>query len=267
MLGATWSPALAAVEDSDSLVDIIEVPGWGLDAALAARPAPLLLHNLDMDVSLADTSYVDGEWAARANAMIRRAQSPWFSLHLGFSCEVVRFEEHMLPVSDVLPRDELLDRIVATARAARELLDVPLLLENLDYCPEGAYEYVCEPDFIRQVLDATGCGMLLDIGHMRVTASWLGVEPEELLAALPLERVGEVHVSSPRLLESGEHAGLLDDVHAELTDLDMRLLAQALEAARPGALVLEYRGEPEALRRQLVQLRRALDVANSAGRL
>lgn len=267
MLGATWSPALAALDDVDSLIDIIEVPGWGLDAALAARPAPLLLHNLDMDVSLANTSYVDMAWAKRANAMIRAAQSPWFSLHLGFSCERVRFEEHMLPVSEVLPREKLLERIVTTASAARELLDVPLLLENLDYCPEGAYEFVCEPGFIRQVLDASGCGMLLDIGHLRVSASWLGVTPEQLLADLPLEQVGEIHVSSPRLLERGEHAGLLDDAHGELTDVDVQLLAQVLAATQPRALILEYRQDATTLQSQLIQLRRILDVANSKARL
>lgn len=263
MLGATWSPALAALDDLDSLVDIVEVPGWGLDAALAARSAPLLLHNLDMDVSLADTGYVDGEWAARANAAIRTAQSPWFSLHLGFSCERVRFEEHMLPVSQVLPRDELLERIATTATAAHEMVQVPLLLENLDYCPEGAYEFVCESDFIRQVLDASGCGMLLDIGHLRVSASWLGIAPEQLLAELPLDRVGEVHVSSPRPLEHGEHPDLLDDAHAELTDEDVRLLQMVLTATRPRALVLEYQRESAALRSQLTQLRQILDVANS----
>lgn len=262
LLGTTWSAAAAALDDLDALVDVIEVPGWGLDDALAGWRGRLLLHNLDKDVSLAGQCVVDGDWAARANAAIAWSHSPWFSLHLGFSAARVRFDEHMLPLSSPLGRDELGERIVAAAREAAGRLDVPLLLENLDYCPEGAYEHVCEPAFIREVLDKSGCGLLLDIGHLLVSASWFGWDPEEMLDALPVERAVEVHVSSPRPLIGAGNTGRLDDVHDVLTDREVRLLRTALHRARPRAVVLEYRREPSSLREQLQMLRAVLDEAS-----
>lgn len=245
--------------DLGGLVDLVEAPGWGLDDAIRGWHGPMLLHNLDLDVSLANTDYVSDEWAGRANATIGRAGSPWFSLHLGFSTERVLFNGHMLPRSRLLERDELLARIVASATAAVGRLDVPLLLENLDYCPEGAYEHVCDPGFVSEVLEATGCGLLLDIGHLAVSASWLGCEAETMLAALPLKRVGEVHVSSPRPIAGEGNTGRLDDVHEVMTEREVRLLHFVLERSTPGAVVLEYRRDPGELDRQLRLLRQILD--------
>jgi len=266
LLGTTWTPAAAALDDLDALVDIVEAPGWGLDAALECRPAPLLLHNLDLDVSLADPGYIDAAWGERASDAIARSGSPWFSLHLGFSAERVCFDEHMLPLSAPLPRDELRDRIVATTRAAIERLSVPVLLENLDYCPEGAYEHVCEPAFIGEVLEATGCGLLLDIGHLVVSSSWLDSDPEAMLDALPLDRLVEVHVSSPRPLAGDGNSERLDDVHEVLTEREVRLLRMALRRACPRAVVLEYRREPGKLREQLILLRSIIAEETGRGR-
>ncbi|MEX1159014.1 MAG: DUF692 family multinuclear iron-containing protein, partial [Thermomicrobiales bacterium] len=173
LLGVSWSAVVEELPDLDALVDIVEAPGWSLDEALAPGGVRrrVLLHNLDLDVSLADSTYVDDEWAERAKTAIRKAGTPWFSLHLGFASERVRFDGHMLPESAPLGRDALLTRIVESVSRAKEYLGLPLLLENLDYCPEGAYEHVCEPTFISQVVEETDCGMLLDIGHLLVTAS------------------------------------------------------------------------------------------------
>jgi uncharacterized protein (UPF0276 family) len=254
LLGVAWSPAAAALSDLAALVDFVEVPGWAL-ADLDPRPdRHLVLHNLDLDLSLADPGYVDAGWGARARAALHATRTPWFSLHLGFASEHVHFDGHMLPDSPPLPRDELLERVVANVRRAWDEVgrDVPLLLENLDYCPEGAYEHVCEPEFIRAVLEATGAWLLLDLGHLQVTASWLETAPETLLAQLPLERVREVHVSSPRPLAG--NSGRLDDVHETLTERDVELLRTTLNACQPRAVTLEYKRDPLELRGQLARL-------------
>jgi hypothetical protein len=236
------------------LVDIVEAPGWSLDAALAPTGVRrrVLLHNMDLDVSLADPAYIDAAWGERANAMIRQAGTPWFSLHLGFSSERVRFDNHMLPVSEPLDRDETMARVVESVRRAKEYLDLPLLLENLDYCPEGAYEHICDPQFISEVLEATDTGLLLDIGHLLVTASWFEVEPEQMLAKLPLQRVVEVHLSGPRPLDG--NSGRLDDVHDVVGEREVQLLRLVLGQAQPKAVVLEYRRDADILRDQLAML-------------
>jgi uncharacterized protein (UPF0276 family) len=254
LLGTSWSPVAQELPDLDLLTDIVEVPGWNVDAAIDAGNTRLLLHNMDLDVSLANPSYIDDAWGARVRATIERTESLWFSLHLGFANERVRFDEHMLPESEPLCREELFARIVESVRRAKAHLHVPLLLENLDYCPEGAYEHICDPEFITGVLEETDTRLLLDLGHLQVSASWLGTTPEAMLDRLPLDRLVELHISSPRPLAGEGNNGRLDDVHEALTDREERLLREVLGRAQPRALILEYRRDPELLRNQLGQL-------------
>jgi uncharacterized protein (UPF0276 family) len=254
LLGTSWSPVAQELPDLDLLTDIVEAPGWSVNAAFDAGHKRLLLHNMDLDVSLADQSYINDAWGNRVRATIDRTQSPWFSLHLGFASERVRFDGHMLPESEPLGRDELFTRIVQSVRNAKAQLNVPLLLENLDYCPEGAYEHVCDPAFITAVLEETDTRLLLDLGHLQVSASWMGMTPEAVLDALPLDRLVELHVSSPRPLADDGNTGPLDDVHEALTDREVRLLREVLGRATPRALILEYRRDSEQLRNQLGQL-------------
>ena len=247
-LGAAWFDALAGRPDVISQLDFIELPGWLVEQVSGRLQRPAILHNLDLDWSLAAPDAFDTAWPDRLAGALERTGSPWFSLHLGFACERVRFEGHMLPVSPPLERGILLDRLVDAIDRAKEMCPVPLLVENLDYCPEGAYEHVCEPAFIAEVLERTGVGLLFDLGHWQVSASWLGYDPVKALDLLPLERVIEIHLSSPRTLDE---TGRLDDVHAELIERDLELLGTLLERAKPRALTFEYRRDPNRLAAQL----------------
>ena len=248
-LGVKWSAISHEVAD---LVDIQEVAGWDLHRC--DLDAQLLLHNLDVDFSLAVPRSLDSAWLDRCKRELDRTRSPWFSLHLGFSTEAVRFDGHMLPSSPVLDRATCFERMAEAVEFGVRHLDVPVLIENLDYCPEGAYEHICHPRFIRDIVETTGCWLLLDLAHLQVSADWLGYAAEEYAAMLPLDRVIEVHLSSPRMV--GSH---LDDGHFELVEREFRLLNWVLERCGPRAVVLEYTRDPNRLREQLSQIRAILD--------
>ncbi len=249
LLGVKWSSISDVAND---LVDIVEVAGWDLDGN--EYETRRLLHNLDLDFSLAVPHVLNAEWVMRCERALEMTRSPWFSLHLGFSAEQVSFHNHMLPESAVLERETCFERLVDAVGFAQRHLDVPLLIENLDYCPEGAYEYVCEPEFIAEIASATDCSLLLDLAHLQVSADWLGYTPESYVRKLPIERVVEIHLSSP--LKVGAH---LDDGHFELVDRDFELLEWILKLCRPQAVVLEYTRDRDKLREQLQRIRATLD--------
>jgi uncharacterized protein len=249
LLGIKWSPI--AVQALD-LVDCVEVAGWSLDGA--PRSHPLLLHNIDLDFSLARPGAIDDAWIVRARSMIAETGTPWLSLHLGFSAEEVYFEDHMLPRSAVLDRQICRARFLDALRVARDGIGVPLLLENLDYCPEGAYEHICDPAFVRDVVEALDCSVLLDLAHAQVSADWLDIEIEDYLDALPLKRVVQIHLSSPRRVN-----GRLDDCHYELLARDYSLLERVLRECNPRAVVLEYTRDQGLLCRQLTEVRQIIE--------
>lgn len=248
MLGVTWSPAAA---DVLPLVDFVEVAGWARQEP--PDSVPRLLHNLDLDFSLTRPGAIDQEWISSANQAIRETGTPWLSLHIGMSAEEVRFDGHMLPVSDPLDPETCFQRIRESLTLARNGVDAPLLIENLDYCPEGAYEHICQPWFIRDLVLEVDCGFLLDLAHAQVSADWLGYSIDEYLENLPLERVREIHLSSPR--RGGER---LDDVHAELRERDYALFATVLQWTSVEAVVIEYRRDGAALAEQIGRIRNLL---------
>ena len=233
-------------------VDYLETGGHFVERSVAQFPdRPLLLHNSVFNWSLAHpTALEDQQIVARTRAALERTRAPWLSVHLGFSAAEVFFDVHMTARSPALPRDELFANICRNIRALASAIAVPLILENLDYCPGGAYEQICDPAFIAAVLNETDAGLLLDLAHARVSASRMGVPIEDYLGQLPLERVRQLHISGPRSRD-----GVLFDAHESLLDEDYALLEWVLERTQPWALTLEYNREEAELCAELARLR------------
>jgi len=254
------SRALAAGGRLD--VDAVETSGPKVASAPEAFPDhPLLLHVPVWDWSLAHPdALADHDAWTVTEAALATTGAPWLSLHVGFSARAVAYAGGMKPVGPALDRDATLTSMTTTVHALRARSPVPVLLENLDLQGGGAYEHVCEPAFLRELLNATEAWMLLDLAHAQVSASRLGIPAEAYLDALPLERVRALHVSGPRARD-----GRTWDAHETLQDRDHELLEWVLARTEPWALTLEYGRDAEALVRQLEELRLRVGGASQAG--
>lgn len=256
-LGVSWFSGIERIPDVTGAVDFVELPIERYRELPESPHKPIILHNERLLWSLATPGAVDARWSGEVDRYVRSSGTPWFSIHLGFSTESVRFENHMLPLSEPLDRETLAGRFIANINDARDACPVPLIVENLDYCPEGAYEHVCEPTFIREVIEETGVGLLLDIGHLQVSASWLGFSVADALDVLPLDKVVEVHISSPREIDSSRPR--LDDAHETLLDRDLDILREVLQRANPRVITLEYRRDPAQIVVELIRIREVLN--------
>jgi uncharacterized protein (UPF0276 family) len=135
-------------------------------------------------------------------------------------------------------------------------MPVPLLLENVPHWPLPEPDVGVTPDFIRDVLDETGCDFLLDTAHAVVSAHAFGIDPRAYIAALPLERLVEVHVSGPRMRD-----GRMVDSHEPLDDDDLDLLSWLLARCAPRVVTLEYARDVTVFPDQILRLKRVLDAA------
>jgi hypothetical protein len=70
-----------------------------------------------------------------------------------------------------------------------------------------------ETDFIRTVARRTGCGLLLDVNNVLVSATNHGFSALEYLADFPLTRIGEIHVAGHAEQTDDEGDLLLIDSH------------------------------------------------------
>lgn len=255
-LSANATPQLVElIREGRVRVDYLKVGSWMAPQTLASFDSglPLVLHGTEV---LSREETFPQEVLAGVKAWVARTGTPWLSEHLGFSCEEVEIASEMIPAlgTRLLSLDEARENICRNAKQLQAAIPVPLLLENLPRCLNHAHDHVCEPDFIAHVLQETGCGLLLDVAHARVSAFILGYDVYDYLARLPLEKTVEIHVSGPR-----EEGGILTDRHEAMTQPDYEVLAYVLRHSSPKMVSLEYWRDKEALATQLVLLRGMLD--------
>jgi uncharacterized protein (UPF0276 family) len=167
--------------------------------------------------------------------LLELARVPFLGYHFGYSCLRVRKvngpDEALSPT---LSREETAERIGATVKELAAITGKEILVENMDYGPTGALEYVCEALFTREVCEQFGCRMLWDIGHGLVSAAAKKLSEEEYMGSYVEELapyVREIHVNSPR---GGK------DAHLPATDHELSWLKRMLQAGtNPYAVVLE----------------------------
>jgi uncharacterized protein (UPF0276 family) len=198
-IGAFYNPHLAPVLlESEELTHL----------ALADAPAPhdpwwpqiktrftLLLHDYLGQLS----EPLQDHELSRARVLLARYGSPWAAEHLQrIHTEVLSPAGPAFALDYVLPplyTEDLMGAYARNARALREHLGVPLALEPIPtYLPVDVPQ-ISEMEFVQQVLEQSGCHLLLDIPHLILSARRLDQPASELLMELPLDRVIEIHVA------------------------------------------------------------------------
>jgi hypothetical protein len=254
----TDCPVVRQLLDTNQLeLDYLEVHGPFVQNARQAYPdKPMLLHNALYQWSLTHADGLENKNAAQVTLeRLVLSRSPWYSLHLGFSVEEVDFyDEALQGISPLQPRELVLERCISRLKQLKSILSMPILIENLDYNPTQAYEYVCDPDFIQKVLSETDTYLLFDLAHARVTAHAFGISVEDYIAQLPLEKIRQIHLNCP-----GWREGRLVDAHLALEEDDYQLFEQILSRCQTWSVTLEYNHEPENILSQIRRLREILN--------
>ena len=125
------------------------------------------------------------------------------------------------------------------ARKNLELLrnnfDGLIKVENLNYFDTGAYERVCEPEFISIIINELNIELLLDIGHLVICVENMHIPLDSYLNRIPLNTVSEIQISGSNIVN-----GILEDTHEIPNEKDMEILDNILNRIQPKYLTLEY---------------------------
>jgi uncharacterized protein len=243
---------LELMTENPSIVDAVEVGPWfSIEQISTYRhklpELPFLFHASNLIVEIGEDSGAEES----IQDYLACTESPWLSVHLSVwdAGSLDRFMRgERLPLPDP---EESLTLLLRRLERLVGLVQVPVLIENIEPLPMDGYDYWSQPEYICRVLERSGCGLLLDTGHLRVSADRLGMTEGTYLDQLPLERIMEIHISGPR-----RRAGQLLDLHESMQAPDYRLLELLLSRQAARAVTLEYIQDREKLSRQLMRLRR-----------
>jgi hypothetical protein len=194
---------------------------------------PISLHGVGL--SLAADADPDREHLAALKRLVDRFEPFVVSEHLAWSTHRGQHQPDLLP----FPRTRAaLARIAANVGRMQDALGREVLIENPSlYLPLSGHD-LDEVDFLKALVARTGCGLLVDVNNVFVSASNLGYDAEAYLNALPAEAIGEIHLAGHGADEGG--SDLLIDTHgAPVAEPVWTLYRQLIDRIGPRPTLIE----------------------------
>ena len=211
-VGLGWRPELAAgIFASLDSIDVIEViaddyfdsPKRVSAIKMLTSQTTVVLHGIAL--GMASTAGVDTKRLEKMARLVDQVRPESWSEHLAF----VRAGDIEIGHLAAPPRTR--STIEATAEnleKARKMVGTMPLMENIATLIDPPASDLDEPEWLAGTIRASGAGMLLDLHNLYANSLNFGMDGDDFLSRLPLDRVHGVHISGGKMLEAGR---LLDD--------------------------------------------------------
>jgi uncharacterized protein (UPF0276 family) len=203
---------------------------------------PLSMHGVGL--SLGSAGGLDRDHLERLRRTCRRFQPALFSEHLAWSVADGAYLNDLLP----LRYDEHALRIVASnVQHLQDALQRRVFIENLSAYIAFAGSTMTEAQFLAELVSRTGCGILLDVNNVYVSARNLGFDAKAFIDALPTEAIGEIHLAGHAVNEVDGDIVLIDDHGSRVPPAVWSLYAHVLRQIGPRPTLIEWDTEVPAL--------------------
>ncbi|GAC1581932.1 MAG: DUF692 domain-containing protein [Sphingomicrobium sp.] len=214
---------------------------------------PVALHGVSMSIGSADG--LDDAYLERLRMLVDEIEPLFVSDHLSWS-RIEGFNSH-----DLLPlpyTTEALDLVCANVARAQDVLGRAMLIENPSSYLDFATSEMTEWQFLHELCRRCGCGLLLDVNNVFVSATNHGFDAIAYLDGIPHDRVRQVHLAGH---SQGE--ALLIDTHDSAVPASVwELYAQIAPKLGPVATMIERDDAIPPLSELLAELAIARRVGN-----
>jgi uncharacterized protein len=207
---------------------------------------PLSLHGVGLGLGSVDG--VDRGHLARVKRAVQRFEPALVSEH---ACWGHAGGEHF---NDLLPlpyTDEAVRLLARQVAEAQDFLGRQLLIENVSAYVAFEHSHLSEWQFLAAVAGDSGCGLLLDVNNVYVSAGNLGTDARAFIAGLP--RVDEIHLAG----HARNGGVLIDDHGSAVCDEVWELYTQALARFGPRPTLVEWDTHIPPLARLVAEAQRA----------
>jgi uncharacterized protein len=191
---------------------------------------PLSLHGVSL--SLAADRAPDAEHLHRLRALADRVQPALVSEHLAWSAWGGHYHPDLLP----FPRNgAALERIAANIACTQDALGRRIAIENPSHYLRVEGHTWSEQDFLAELVRRTGCGLLLDVNNVYVSAHNMGFDAFAWIDAFPCDAVMEIHLAGHSIDATTQAPLLIDSHDAPIADAVWTLYRHTIErtGARP----------------------------------
>ena len=156
----------------------------------ARADGPIVLHGVSL--SLGSTDPLSDRYLRGLRTLADAFAPAWLSDHLCWGSFAGRYAHDLLPLPYT---EEALAHVVRRVREVQDRLGRRILVENVSSYLTFVHSTMSEWEFLAAVAEGADCGILLDVNNVHVSAVNHGFSPEAYLDALPVDRVGQIHLA------------------------------------------------------------------------
>jgi uncharacterized protein (UPF0276 family) len=221
---------------------------------MVRRDYPVAMHGVSM--SLGTPEGPSPDYLRALKTLADRVQPLWVSDHLCWT------GAHGVNMHDLLPlpyTEESVATVVRNVRRAQDVLERPILLENVSSYLSFEADTMHEWEFVAAVAEESDSLILLDVNNVHVSSVNHGFDAYAYLRALPASRVQQIHLAGHSVQD-----GCIIDTHDQPVDDPVwELYAEALRLAGPVATMIERDDNIPPLAVLADELRRARRLSHS----
>lgn len=220
---------------------------------------PISIHGVAL--SLGSAEGLDPEHLDRLADLVAEVDPILVSEHLAWSRVGGVYYNDLLP----LPLNwETLDIVSANVEQAQRCLGRPILVENPSGYLAIDYSTLGEAEFLSRLVSRTGCGLLLDVNNLFVSAANLGLDMEDWLATVPPTAIGEIHLAGHAADDNGRAPLLIDTHGAPVAEAVWALYASVVARFGPRPTLVEWDSDIPPLEVLLAEADRAQAILEGA---
>ncbi len=216
---------------------------------------PLVMHGVSL--SIGGPHELDRDYLRQLKDLAARVQPARISDHLCWS----RGNAHQL--HDLLPlpyTEESLQHVAARVRQVQDVIERPLVLENVSSYLRCADDQFSEWQFLSALSELSGCELLLDVNNVYVSARNHGFDAWTFISSLPKQRIRQLHLAG-----HSDYGSYLIDTHDQpVSDPVWQLYQRTLQHLGPVSTLLERDDHFPDLDELLGELNKARRVAAEA---
>lgn len=228
-------------EDPRAMEELEEVCGY----------FQIIPHGVSLSVGSAGP--LDREYLRFIKSISDLTKAPYYSEHLCMTRAPGIDIGHLSPLWFT---EDILRNTIDKVNQIQDYLGKPLILENVTYSFEIPNAPMSQTEFFNRMVDATGCGVLLDVTNVYINSVNHGFDPDKFLDEMPMDRVVQLHLAGGYWSN-----GFLIDSHSEvIQDGSWEILEKVAAKANPKGSILEHdRNFPE-IEELLASLQKARDI-------
>lgn len=178
---------------------------WKSKFREATKKYPLILHGLSL--SIGSPEEPDWNFLKKLKSFIREFNVEIYSEHLSFA---KMDNAHLYDLLPIPFKQDSINHIAKRIKQVQDFLEMKIAIENVSYYSSVDAE-ITENDFIKSIVELSGCNLLLDVNNVYVNAFNHGYDAHEFINSMPLDSVAYIHMAGHYKIADD----LIIDTHGE----------------------------------------------------